>query len=274
MSDDLSPGPVQQSLARRWVEGVLFVAAWVGMGWSLRLDGNSYLLLGVPLTVAFQLAVCRAPLGALWVRGAPPPRRGWLLPALALAVLPGIAMAEELGRRDWVVAGWMLSAMGGAFAAGYALRHLRRDSARPFLLCLLTAGSIGVLIVVVNRFVSDNRLPPRPLTGLNDFLLYFPVCFALEEVSFRGALDSHLHHPGDPMPQTSAFLGAALWGLWHLPVISPEARGFRAAYALTGVHVLIGFSLALYWRKSGNLAVPAFTHAFIDAVRNALRLMG
>jgi membrane protease YdiL (CAAX protease family) len=34
--------------------------------------------------------------------------------------------------------------------------------------------------------------------------------------------------------------------------------------------VLIGVPLSIYWRRSGNLAVPAFTHAFIDSVRNAL----
>jgi hypothetical protein len=39
------------------------------------------------------------------------------------------------------------------------------------------------------------------------------------------------------------------------------------------VHSLIGVPLATYWRQSGNLAVPAFTHALIDAVRNALQVM-
>ena len=68
--------------------------------------------------------------------------------------------------------------------------------------------------------------------------------------------------------------GALLWGLWHLPTLPAESRGPEAVIALLGVHALIGVPLAIYWRQSGNLAVPAFTHAMIDAVRNALRVTG
>jgi membrane protease YdiL (CAAX protease family) len=100
------------------------------------------------------------------------------------------------------------------------------------------------------------------------------VCFALEEVSFRGALDSHLHRPGERFGLTSALLGSILWGLWHLPTVPAESRTLETAIALMGTHALIGVPLAIYWRQSGNLVVPAFTHAMIDAVRNALRLMG
>jgi len=32
----------------------------------------------------------------------------------------------------------------------------------------------------------------------------------------------------------------------------------------------VGVFLSLSWRRSGNLAVPAMVHAFIDAVRNML----
>jgi membrane protease YdiL (CAAX protease family) len=264
----------RSGLARRWVEGALFVAVWIGLGWSLGLDANTYLLTGIPLTAVFQRVVRRAPLRALWVREAPPPRRGWVLPGLALAALPSYLLIGALGRREWVIGGWMASAVAGAFAAGYALRHLRRDSARPFLLCLLTAGTCGVLLMVFARVASGTQRPPLVVAGLRDFLLYFPVCFVLEEVSFRGALDSHFHRPGDRFEETSVILGAALWGLWHLPVVPPEARTIRTACSLVGVHSLIGIPLAVYWRRSGNLVVPAFTHALIDAVRNALRLMG
>ncbi len=40
------------------------------------------------------------------------------------------------------------------------------------------------------------------------------------------------------------------------------------------VHALIGVPLAIYWRKSGNLAVTAFTHALIDGIRDGLGVMG
>jgi hypothetical protein len=36
------------------------------------------------------------------------------------------------------------------------------------------------------------------------------------------------------------------------------------------LHSLVGVSLSLFWRRSGNLAVPAFAHAWVDAVRDCL----
>ena len=33
---------------------------------------------------------------------------------------------------------------------------------------------------------------------------------------------------------------------------------------------IFGFFMSVYWRKSGNLIAPRFTHAFIDSVRNAV----
>jgi membrane protease YdiL (CAAX protease family) len=57
-------------------------------------------------------------------------------------------------------------------------------------------------------------------------------------------------------------------------MLPPANQGMGTAIALAVTHSLIGVPLAIFWRKSGNLAVPAFTHALIDAVRNALRIMG
>jgi membrane protease YdiL (CAAX protease family) len=64
-----------------------------------------------------------------------------------------------------------------------------------------------------------------------------------------------------------------------LPIL-PAARSLGAADLVMAVgiiavvHSLIGVPLVIYWRKSGNLAVPAFTHALIDGVRDGLRIMG
>jgi membrane protease YdiL (CAAX protease family) len=275
---ETTPAPLNAGRPRRWAEGVLFVAIWIGLGWALALDANAYLLLGIPLTLVFQLFVRREPLRSLWVREAPPFRRGWLIPAVLLAILPAISLNEALGRRDWVVCGWLVAALVGAIAAGYALVHLRRESLRPFLLCQLTAGTIGISLMIAVRLAMRmaGTIPrePLPLVGLHDFLLYFPVCFVLEEVSFRGALDSHLHHAGERFRFTSALLGSALWGVWHLPTLPAESQSLQTALVLAVTHSLIGVPLAIYWRKSGNLAVPAFAHAMIDGVRNGLRLMG
>jgi membrane protease YdiL (CAAX protease family) len=39
---------------------------------------------------------------------------------------------------------------------------------------------------------------------------------------------------------------------------------------LLAVHTLIGIPLAVAWRRSGSLALPAAAHAIIDGIRNTL----
>ena len=90
-------------------------------------------------------------------------------------------------------------------------------------------------------------------------------------MTFRGALDSHVRHPGGGHGAASTIYGIAsaifvsvLWGLWHHPVL-PQAP----IWALLPVQVAMGPFLSLFWRRSGNLMVPGFAHALNDAVRNA-----
>ncbi|HYU38522.1 MAG TPA: hypothetical protein VEM59_01630 [Acidimicrobiia bacterium] len=62
------------------------------------------------------------------------------------------------------------------------------------------------------------------------------------------------------------------------PFDAPALRDFfvslgtyiAAVFTLPIVMVPMGIFLSIYWRRSGNLAVPGFTHAFSDAVRNVL----
>jgi|SRR5580658_6628165 membrane protease YdiL (CAAX protease family) len=108
---------------------------------------------------------------------------------------------------------------------------------------------------------------------LASFLQFVPVIFLLEEVWFRGVLDSHLHHPGETRGALSAVYVSALWGIWHYP-ITPEPHRSQdllptLAYLLV-VHILIGVPLSWSWRRSGNLFVPGCVHALIDAVRDAM----
>lgn len=272
--DSIVPPPSAKSrgMLRRWAEGIAFVAVWVALGWVLHLETNAYLLLGVPLTIGFQRFVRGEPIRAMWVREAPPMGRLWIVPAAMFAVLPMISMGAAVLYHEWIIGGWMLAAVVGSAGAGYALVHLRRSAVRPFVMCQLTAGLMGIGLAIAARAAAQVELPPLPMTGLHDFVLYLPVCFALEEVSFRGALDAHLHRPGERFGLVSALLGSVLWGLWHLPTFPADARGVDVVIGLVMVHALIGVPLAIAWRRSGNLAVPAFTHAMIDAVRNALGL--
>jgi membrane protease YdiL (CAAX protease family) len=109
---------------------------------------------------------------------------------------------------------------------------------------------------------------------LQQFALMFPMCFVLEEVAFRGALDPHLA----PSPVrwrfgwVSAVFVSAMWGLWHLPLQSfgSPAECVRYADLDLGVHVLIGVPLSFCWRTSGTLVLPCAAHGLIDAFRNAI----
>jgi membrane protease YdiL (CAAX protease family) len=264
--------------ARRVVEVVVFVAVWMALGWLLGGDPNGYLLLGVPLTLVFQLLVRRRPVRELWVRDGDrfALDRVAVLVAALLVVVPAVMLVRAVVAGAAVEAGWYLAAVVGAVAAGYALRRTRpgrvlRAAALP--------AAVGVLVMVVAGVVQVVALgrAPAPLaalgTGLLSLALYVPASFLIEEVTFRGALDAHLHRPGEGRGWGTALLGSALWGLWHLPTLPPPASAGAAAIAvaqLVVVHSAIGVPLAFAWRRTGNLAAPALAHALADAVRNAL----
>ena len=110
------------------------------------------------------------------------------------------------------------------------------------------------------------------MIGIGSFVLYVPVCFVLEEVVFRGALDSHVFQPGDKGQWWTAFFVSTLWGWWHLPIAGATgiSQLVTLLVVLPCIHIAVGVFFSLSWRRSGNLAVPATVHAFIDAVRNML----
>src|SRR5260370_36312211 len=85
----------------------------MALGWLLHLGPNPYLLLGVPITLAFQLLIRRQPLLALWVREAPPFRltgKGIAI-ACALALLPLFELLGAAVSLDWVGASQLESAV-------------------------------------------------------------------------------------------------------------------------------------------------------------------
>ena len=195
---------------RRATEITAVVAIWIALGITLHLSVETYLLLGIPLTAAFQWGVRREPLRALWLRDAPPFRLGAAGSGIAglLAAFPVYRLIMQLRvGPQLVLIGWYLSAIAGAFAAAYALRNFHRATVRPFILCLIIAGGIGIMFMVGGAIaggLAHRSLARRLSIGLRSLLLYVPVTFFLEEVSFRGAFDSHLHHPGEPREWVTA----------------------------------------------------------------------
>jgi hypothetical protein len=77
-----------------------------------------------------------------------------------------------------------------------------------------------------------------------DLRAVFCVAFVLEEVTFRGALDTH---------------------------VSEATSGDLAPCCLRVLpSVLYGVPLAFAWRRGGTLVLPAAAPALFDAWRNAL----
>jgi membrane protease YdiL (CAAX protease family) len=259
------------------------VVGWMVLGRAFRLDANAYLLLGIALTILFQLSVARRPLVALWVRDARRFRMdgAGLVLAGVLMIVPARFFVRQAGADHVTAAVWGVACLGGALCAAFALRQGGASILRPLLGCLATAGALGIAFFVAafrfghgagpNFSLSSHALPQLALVG-SRFLLFFPACFAVEEVTFRGAIDAHVHHPREGRGLGTALLVGALWGLWHLPISSSPAPWPAKVVLLTLIHATIGVPLSLFWRRSGNLVVPAASHALIDAVRDALAL--
>lgn len=246
------------------------VLAWMLAGWTLHLGPDGYLLAGVPLTVAFQLLVARRSLTELWLRDGRRPRADASFWALLV-----IFVAYPFSRFVHAVSGsiegalWMLCAIAGAVGAAMTVRFLTRTTIRDMAMCLLIAGGIGIALMLSAYAARSSRAAPSLGLGVRSLLLYFPVAHILEEVFFRGALDSYVHRQGKRDWFTAAVI-SALWGVWHLPIL-PSVDPVRIVGVMI-VHMLIGVPLSIYWRRSGNLAVPSSAHALIDAVRNGLKL--
>ena len=272
--------------SRRLLEVTALVALWMAIG-ALINDGGSdtasgstlnwYLLIGVPLVAGFQLWVRRRPLIELWVRDG---GRGIFKPKLfrvlvvAAVIFPIYSVINALA--DSLPAAFViygLVSIVGAGGFGYAYLHFSRTTFKYLALCLATAGVIGVLPEIIHDFTAG-ATHPLGTSASGDvwefwlsLLTYIPSLYVLEEVAFRGCLDSHIHHVGDRHGTWTAIYVSALWGAWHGPVI-----GWDHLPALVISMGIIGTFLSIFWRKSGNLGVSATTHALIDSVRNAAGL--
>lgn len=276
-------GSTDSGWIRRWIEVIAFVGVWIAAGELLNMSMNVYLLFGIPLTVAFQLIVRRKPIKDLWVRDGPglSLRTVSLWFAIPLAIFPLYHLILSLVKGqgiEYVL--YAIAAIVGAGAAAYAIGQFRRRTWLYLGLCVATAGLIGVSLPIIGALEMASAAHPTgaapsqggPLFGIESFLLYIPALFMVEEVAFRGAIDSHVRHPGERHDVSSTIYGivsailvSVLWGLWHHPML-PTATIFDLLFA----QVLVGPFLSLFWRRSGNLMVPAFVHALNDSVRNAL----
>lgn len=266
----------RSSRPRRLVEVAAFVGIWMAIGELTHAGLNAYLLIGVPLTVAFQLGLRRARIPELWVRGAPGVSRRslmrWL--ALALAIYPLYALGKTIADAppgEVAIVLYLLCALIGAGAAAYAFTHFTRQTWRWLGFCLATAGVLGVAPAIFDWEFETIALSVVSRPGMEigfgalSFLLYLPALYLIEEVSFRAALGSHACHPDEGNVIPTAIYLAALWGIWHAPILGWDSIGELIIF-----HSIVGTFLSICWHRSGNLGVSGTTHAAYDAVRTAL----
>jgi membrane protease YdiL (CAAX protease family) len=191
---------------------------------------------------------------------------------VVLAIAPAIVAASGIRDGDLALFGWGLAGIVGAVAAVYALREMDRDAVRSTIRTTLIAGAVLVGIMVAYRLATGGfhgNVAAALTTTLISLLTYLPVVFVVEEVLFRGLIDTYLHGSTPGPDRASALYGSALWGLWHLPVAF-LALGVLTIPYLVIVHTIIGYVMVIAWRRTGNLAAPGVSHAVIDALRNAV----
>jgi len=261
-------------LARRLAAVAGVVAAWMACGWVFRLDANTYLLLGIPITFAFQRFVARQGIVRLWVFDAEPVRpklRSWAWAGSILLVVPLASFAVQvrsgapLAETTWslVSAVGLVIAMALASAGrigtrnGWKLALVAAFVTICFFLLRTTHGAVhGVLMIALES------------------VMYFGVMFLLEEVAFRGAFDAYVCRPATKGGEQlgSAMAISFLWGVWHFPIaFATPADGLSAqGLVIVAFQVGLGCLLSFSARRGGSLMAPAAAHALIDAVRNAL----
>jgi membrane protease YdiL (CAAX protease family) len=267
---------VDRRLARAIV-ATLVIAGYMAIGFAFRLGAEAYLLLGIPITIAFQVLVVRRPLRSLWLRQAPPltftPRSIGAIVVLAIA--PAIVAVNGVRDGELALFGWGLAGIVGAVGAVYSLRAMDRDTVRSTIRTTLITGAVLVGIMVAYRLATggfNGNLTAAISTAVISLLTYLPVVFVMEEVLLRGLLDTYLHGSTPGPDRASALYGSALWGIWHLPVTF-VALGILTIPYLVFVHTILGYFFVASWRQTGNLAAPGIAHAAVDALRNAVAVL-
>ncbi len=281
------------SMPLRWLIAAATVGIYVALGLALHLDGNEYQVLGIPLLVGFQLLIHRQPIRTLWVRSGPPLRvdARFISIWLVFSLVPAYDLVTAIQSRNVGFTAFAAAAIAGAFGLAYALRAMHRGNVRQLGLCILTVGAVGILpqlaaLVLphlIHLHIAGQSSAARSVgaltllkTGAATFFLG-PVGFMVEEVFFRGGLDTYLHRGEKGTGWLSAVFVSALWGLWHLPGQSPVSLSgthlVSTILALLVAQIVVGVPLSLWWRASGNLVVTDTAHALLDSVRNSLALV-
>jgi CubicO group peptidase (beta-lactamase class C family) len=155
---------------RRLLEGVAFVAGWIGLGMLLPIGQAGHLLLVAPLAVGFQRMVRRRPVLELWARGGGKVARDrWDRAAFTALALSAVAsfVARGLGDDQWVETFWTAGVMAVAFAAGYLI--FRRAFVAFTVAAMLVAATGWLMTPQLSAQRSGDPQLLAQLTGLEGY---------------------------------------------------------------------------------------------------------
>lgn len=258
----------------RYLQTILFMVVYISLGFLLRLKTEAYLLLGIPLTIIFQLLVAKQPIHKLWLRDKQKfhlNKLGWVI-SLFFLVYPIYKTVTDIMSDTCSFAhlGFDLAVILGAFIAGFCYSNMTKTTIKEFFLCFAIAGLIRMSLYFIPLVMGKAGYNLDYVSGLKSLLTYVPVAFVVEEVIFRGMLDTYIQPLKNKFGIWSALFISCLWGLWHIPLSNGENPiWFVIATSMT--ISLWGIILSIFWRRSGNLAVPGFSHALADAIRDAFK---
>ncbi len=268
----------------RFLKVVTAIIIWMTLGSLFNLDPESYMLVGVPITILFQLIVARRPLLQLWLHPSFPIKwSAWIYPvALTLALPPTILLSTMIWHKTGSIPErlWCICGALGSIPSALCLINARWKVWKSFAEAARTAGVMSVFIFTLIAISLHGWKLSHDFWDIFfvSFVLYVPISFTLEEVFFRGCLDSYIYQEGDRYFWLSSVLISFTWGVWHMPTmplpdssVSIKVASFIAlSIALGLIHCIYGIPLTLAWRRGGSLLAPAMAHALMDSFRNAL----
>lgn len=262
---------------RRSAIAAAVIAGYIALGYAFRLPADVYLLVGIPITLAFQALVARRPLQAMWLRTVPAFAftRASTAAVVAIGVAPGIMAVSGVMAGNPVRAVYGAVGIVGAVGAVYCLRAIDRRGLRETLRATAVGSAAMITVMVAYRLATGGfhgDLSGALVAVVVSFATYLPAVFVIEEVLFRGVIDAYLAPGTEPRRRSASIVGSALWGVWHLPVMGVGLGVLTVPY-LVVMHVLVGWALVRAWRRTGNLAAPGLAHAAIDALRNGVAVL-
>jgi bacteriorhodopsin len=152
-----------------------------------------------------------------------------------LAIPPLIALTSSDSAGDII---WSLVVIGGAVPASYVIAQRAPGTVQFIFLCLATGGVVGTLILLISVIGEVDDLAKKKVDFLDvagsdtlalveTFLVLWPGYYMVEEVLFRGSIDSHVHHPASATAFGRRSSSRCCGGFGTFQLLSAKVRSRR-----------------------------------------------